>query len=151
MPVSRFRRGSLPNENLRLLHADFADAVSIFGSVEVLTYRDTSYEDKNEYYRSYIIGIFNKWKLSSIKTWQPLEKCQKAIFFFILWELSFTIGTVNFTLLLLAYLSELRNAFKEKFNSKLNYAPDASLKSEELRHIFYSQLFQKNIDMLPTR
>ena len=60
MPVSRFRRGCLPKENLRLLHADFADAVSIFGSVEVLTYCDTSYEDKNEYYRSYIIGIFNK-------------------------------------------------------------------------------------------
>ena len=63
MPVSRFRRGWLPKENLRLLHADFADAMSIFGLVEVLTHRDTSYEDKNDYYYSYIFGIFYKWKL----------------------------------------------------------------------------------------
>ena len=60
MPVSRFRRGWLPWENLRLLHADFADAMSTFGSVEVLTHRDISHEDKNEYYYSYIIGIFYK-------------------------------------------------------------------------------------------
>lgn len=33
---------------------------------------------------------------------------------------------------------------------KSNYVLDASLKSEDLKHIFYSQLFHKNI-MLPTR
>lgn len=60
MPVSRFRRGRLPQKNLRLLHADFADAMSIFDSVEVLTHRDTSHEDRNEHCCSYIIRIFYK-------------------------------------------------------------------------------------------
>ena len=55
-----FQEGLASLGNLRLLHADFADAMSTFGSVEVLTHRDTSHEDKNEYYYSYIIGIFYK-------------------------------------------------------------------------------------------
>ena len=93
--------------------------MSTFGSVEVLTHRDTSHEDKNEYYCSYIIGIFYKWKLVN-KNMEPLEKCQKATFsFLILWEVSFNISASNFKLLLLAYLSELRNAFKDKLNSKI--------------------------------
>lgn len=80
MPVSRFRRGWLPKENLTLLHADLADAMSIFDSVEVLTHRDTSYEDKNEYYCSYIIGIFYKWKLVN-KNMGTIGKVPESYFF----------------------------------------------------------------------
>lgn len=39
---------------------------------------------------------------------------------------------------------------KTNSTQKSNHAIDASLKSEDLKHIFYSQLFHKNI-MLPTR
>ena len=92
--------------------------MSTFGSVEVLTHRDTSHEDKNEYYYSYIIGIFYKWKLVN-KNMGTFGKVPESHFFFILWELSFTIGASNFKLLLLAYLSELRNACKDKLNSKI--------------------------------
>ena len=37
---------------------------------------------------------------------------------------------------------------KTNSTQKSNHAIDASLKSEDLKHIFYSQLFHKNI-MLP--
>ena len=55
--------------------------MSTFGSVEVLTHRDTSHEDKNEYYYSYIIGIFYKWKLVN-KNMGTFGKVPESHFFF---------------------------------------------------------------------
>ena len=59
--------------------------MSTFGSVEVLTHRDTSHEDKNEYYYSYIIGIFYKWKLVN-KNMGTFGKVPESYFFFLFYE-----------------------------------------------------------------
>lgn len=70
--------------------------MSTFGSVEVLTHRDTSHEDKNEYYYSYIIGIFYKWKLVN-KNMGTFGKVPESHFFLFYesWALPLALRILN--------------------------------------------------------